>query len=110
MICKRLVEMVASKKKKEVKPQHIKDNLMVFVKALVPNPAFDSQTKETLTTQPSKFGSKCDLSDKFFDKLYKSGLIEKAIRLTEVLDTKKLAKTDGKKQSRVLVEKIRRCQ
>lgn len=106
MICKRLVEMVASKKKKEVKPQHIKDNLMVFVKALVPNPAFDSQTKETLTTQPSKFGSKCDLSDKFFDKLYKSGLIEKAIRLTEVLDTKKLAKTDGKKQSRVLVEKL----
>jgi len=105
-ICKKLVEMVASKKKKEVKVQHIKDNLMIFVKCLVVNPAFDSQSKETLTTQPSKFGSKCDLSDKFFDKLYKSGIIEKAVSLTEFHDTKKMAKTDGKKVSRVLIPNL----
>lgn len=105
-ITKRLSEMVASKKKKDVKPQHIRDNLMVFVKSTIVNPSFDSQTKETLTTQVTKFGSKCELSDKFFDKLYKTGITEKAVSLTEFHENKKLAKTDGKKTSRVLVPKL----
>lgn len=105
-VTKRLSEMVASKKKKEVKPQHIRDNLMVFVKSTIVNPSFDSQTKETLTTQSTKFGSKCELSDKFFDKLYKTGITEKAVSLTEFHENKKLAKTDGKKTTRVLVPKL----
>ena len=105
-IAKRLADMVSSKKKKEVKPQHIRDNLMVFVKAVVVNPAFDSQTKETLTTVASKFGAKCELSDKFMDKLYKAGVADRAVSLTDFHDTKKLAKTDGKKSTRVLVPKL----
>lgn len=105
-ITKRLTEIASSKKKKEIKPQHIRDNLWVFVKCAVVNPAFDSQTKETLTTQATKFGSKCELSDKFFDKLVKTGILEKAVSLTEFHDKKKLAKTDGKKTSRVLVPKL----
>lgn len=105
-ICKELSEMVSKRKKKEVKPQHIRDNLMVFVKSLIVNPSFDSQSKETLTTQASKFGSKCELSDKFFDKLYKTGITDKAVSLTEFHENKKAAKTDGKKTSRVLVPKL----
>ena len=105
-ITKRMVELAATKKKKTVKVQHVKDNLIVFVKALITNPAFDSQSKETLTTMPSKFGTKFDISEKFMDKLYKSGLMERAISLTEFHDDKKLAKTDGRKQTRVLVNKL----
>jgi DNA gyrase/topoisomerase IV subunit B len=105
-ITKRLADMASSKTKRDVKQQYIKDNLMVFVKCLVVNPSFDTQTKEALTTPASKFGSKCDLSDKFFASLYKTGITEKAISLTEFHDTKKLAKTDGKKTSRVLVPKL----
>lgn len=105
-ITKTLAEMVAKKKKKDVKPQHIRDNLMVFVKSTIVNPTFDSQTKETLTTQVTKFGSKCELSDKFFDKLFKTGITDKAVSLTEFHENKKLAKTDGKKTSRVLVPKL----
>ena len=105
-ITKKLAEMASSKKKKEVKPQHIKDNLTIIVKAYIVNPAFDSQTKETLTTQASKFGSKCELSDKFFDKLYKTGIVEKAVSLTEFHEQKKVAKTDGKKTARVLIPKL----
>lgn len=105
-ITKRLSEMASSKKKKEVKPQHLKDNLAIFVKASIVNPAFDSQSKETLTTQASKFGSKCELSDKFFDKLYKTGIVDKAVSLTEFHEQKKVAKTDGKKTSRVLIPKL----
>ena len=104
-ITKRIVEM-AAKKKKDVKAQHIKDNLWLFVKCYIANPAFDSQTKETLTTQAGKFGSKCELSDKFFEKLYKTGIVEKAVSLTEFHDQKKLAKTDGKKTTRVLIPKL----
>ena len=105
-ITKKLSEMVSSKKKKEIKPQYIRDNLMVFVRALIVNPSFDSQTKETLTTQASKFGSKCDLSDKFYEKLYKTGLGDKALSLTEFHENKQLKKTDGKKTSRVLIPNL----
>ena len=105
-ITKKLVEIAASKKKKDIKPQHIKDNLWVFVKASIVNPAFDSQTKENLTTQVTKFGSKCELSDKFFDKLIKTGILDKAVSLTEFHDKKKLTKTDGKKTSRIFVPKL----
>lgn len=37
--------------KQEVKGHQIKNHLAVFVNALIENPAFDSQTKETLTTR-----------------------------------------------------------
>jgi DNA gyrase/topoisomerase IV subunit B len=105
-IARRLADMVSAKKKKEVRPQHIRDNLMVFVKAVVVNPTFDSQTKETLTTAASKLGTKCELSDKFMDKLYKAGVADRAVSLTDFHDHKKLAKTDGKKSTRVLVPKL----
>lgn len=106
MVVKKLGDMTLSKKKKTIKPQHIKDNLFIFVKSLIVNPSFDSQSKETLTTQVSKFGSKCDISDKFYDKLFKSGIVEKALSLTEFHDQKKLVKTDGKKVSKIIVPKL----
>eukprot|EP00960_Hanusia_phi_P061846 764955-Hanusia_phi.AAC.4 len=106
MITKTLSDMAKTKKKKDVKPQHIKDNLIVFVKCLIVNPSFDSQTKETLTTVVSKFGSKCELSDKFFDKMYKTGILDKAISLTDFHQEKKLTKTDGKKVNRVIVKNL----
>ena len=104
-IIKSLTE-IATKKKKAVKAQHIKDNLRIFVKALIVNPAFDSQTKEALTTPQTKFGSKIDLSDGFITKLYKTGLVDKAANLTEFHQEKKLTKTDGKKTNRIIVPKL----
>ena len=105
-IIKKLTDLVLTKKKKQIKSQHIKDNIIIFVKSTIVNPSFDSQSKETLTTQVSKFGSKCELSDKFFDKLYKSGIIDKALSLTEFHDQKKLVKTDGKKTSKLIIPKL----
>lgn len=105
-IVKGLVDMTLSKKKKTIKAQHIKDNIVIFVKATIVNPAFDSQCKETLTTAVTKFGSTCSVSDKFIDKLYKTGIVDKALSLTEVNDQKKLVKTDGKKVSKIIVPKL----
>lgn len=68
-IADQLVEKIIEKIKKKdknlsIKPHHIKSHLWIFVNALIENPTFDSQTKETLTLKPAKFGSECILSDK----------------------------------------------
>jgi hypothetical protein len=61
---------VVNKKNKTagVKPFQIKNHMWVFVNALIDNPTFDSQTKETLTSRAGSFGSKCDLSEEFLKK------------------------------------------
>ncbi|ELR18016.1 DNA gyrase/topoisomerase IV, A subunit [Acanthamoeba castellanii str. Neff] len=53
----------------KVQPAHVKNHLTVFVNALVENPSFDSQTKETLTTRPRNFGSDCQLSTQLLDNI-----------------------------------------
>lgn len=105
-IVKKLADLIETKKKKTIKQQTLKDNLFVFIKSTIVNPAFDSQSKETLTTPVAKFGSKCDVSDKFIEKLFKSDIVEKALSLTELQNQKKIAKTDGKKTSRIIVPKL----
>ncbi|KAI4298876.1 hypothetical protein L6164_032390 [Bauhinia variegata] len=50
--------------------------LWVFVNALIDNPAFDSQTKETLTTRQSSFGSKCDLPESILKDVSNSGIVD----------------------------------
>ena len=77
-ICKRVCAMIKKKKKIDVKTVFIRENLMVFVKAIIDNPYFNSQTKENLTTNVGKFGSKCELSDKFMEGILKCGIMEKA--------------------------------
>jgi DNA topoisomerase-2 len=105
-IVKKLADMIESKKKKTIKAQSLKDNLFVFVKSTIVNPAFDSQSKETLTTPVAKYGSKCEVSDKFIEKLYKTNIVERALSLTEFQNQKKLTKTDGKKTSRLIIPKL----
>jgi len=99
-IVKKLTDMIIKKNKNaNIKPQNIRDNLILFVKSTIVNPSFDSQSKETLTTPVSKFGSKADVSDKFIDKLYKTGIVEKIMAICEVNNNKDLKKTDGKKKN-----------
>lgn len=105
-IIKKLSDVIEAKKKKVIKAQTLKDNLFIFIKSTIVNPAFDSQSKETLTTPVAKFGSKCEISDKFIDKLYKTNIVEKALSFTDFQNQKKLTKTDGKKTSRIIVPKL----
>ena len=101
VISKRLAEIIHKKNKVTVKPVFIKENLMLFVKATIDNPSFNSQTKECLTTNSSQFGSKCDLSQKFIDQLSKCGIIERALQLSLVKDMTDMKKSDGKKRNRI---------
>lgn len=96
-ITKKIVEHIEKKKKIKVKPVSIKEQLMLFVNCVIENPAFDSQTKDTLNTSSSNFGSTCKVSDKFIDKICKLGIMEQALSIHDVKVDKESKKTDGKK-------------
>jgi DNA gyrase/topoisomerase IV subunit B len=52
----------------KVKAHMIKNHLWIFVNALLNNPEFDSQTKETLKSKVSSWGTKCEFSEDFLKK------------------------------------------
>jgi DNA topoisomerase-2 len=87
----------AAKKKVPVKPGQIRDAVVFFVNATIVNPAFDSQTKESLTTPSAKFGSTFK-SEKLADGLMKIGLLEEAQAAMEAKSAKDAKKTDGTKR------------
>jgi DNA topoisomerase-2 len=59
-ITQKIIEQISKKNKElKLKPNQIKQNLWIFLNCYIENPAFNSQTKEALTTQVS-------ISQKFF--------------------------------------------
>ena len=97
-----VVEYLETKKKIKVKPGLVRDNLAVFVTAMIENPSFTSQTKETLTTKQSAFGSSPKLSDDTLKKVVsKLNLVSTIVEAQSAKDAKDNSKTDGKKQSRI---------
>ena len=104
-ITKKIQTFVSTKgvkrKKLDLKQAHIKDNIFVFVRSIIENPSFDSQIKEYLTTPATKFGSKYDSSEKFIEKLTKTSLIERAMKLNDFKDNLSLQKMSGKKTTAI---------
>ena len=88
---------LAKKKKIDIKPAQLKDTVVFFINATIVNPSFDSQTKETLTTPATKFGSAFK-SDKLADLLVKIGLLEEAQSILDAKAAKDAKKTDGSKK------------
>lgn len=67
----RITEAVRKKRElKDVKfkPNVVKNHLWVFLNCLIENPAFDSQTKESLTLRQSEFGSSVQFNSSFINK------------------------------------------
>lgn len=97
-IATKLIKWINRRYKVEVRESFIRDNLMVFVNSIIVNPSFDSQTKETLTTNMRDFGSKFDdLDDDFIDTLAKSGIADRALAQNQFQESQALKKTDGRK-------------
>ena len=107
-IVNKLKKMLEEKKKlKELKPNFIKDKLFLFLRATVANPAFNSQTKEQLTTQSKEFGCTITVSDQFITKLYKSPITEEIVEFCKLKESASLSKqTDGKKTSKIYIPKL----
>jgi len=99
-IIKILINDYIKKKDKDIKvtPALLKENLIFFINSTIINPAFSSQTKDTLTTKVDKFGSKYEPSQAFLKKLAKCGIVEQIIQLIKFKENSNLKKTDGKKQ------------
>ena len=102
-ITKTLINDYIKKKDKDLKITSavLKDNLIFFINSIIVNPAFSSQTKDTLTTKNDKFGSKYEPTPTFLKKLSKCGIIEHAIELAKLKESSSLKKTDGKKQIKI---------
>lgn len=116
-IAKNLIAAIGKKNKgATVKPAQIKNHMWIFVNALIENPTFDSQTKETLTLTASKFGTKPALSEEFMKKgmylveLYvlnshrcsvqKSTIIDHVLNWAKFKADQQIKKTDGSKRNR----------
>jgi DNA topoisomerase-2 len=100
-ITRKLSAFIEKKKKILVNANSIKEQLILFLRCDIENPAFDSQTKDFMNTPSSKFGSSCTITDKFIEKLAKMGIMEAACALTEVKENKAAKKSDGTKSKTV---------
>jgi DNA topoisomerase II len=90
-----------------VTPNQVRNHLKIFVNALIENPAFDSQLKESLTTPSTKFGSNPVLSERFTKLvIQKSGVVESVVNWSlakEKVQFLGQMKTNGRKSSNRLM-------
>jgi DNA topoisomerase-2 len=102
-LIKILITDYIKKKDKDIKvtPTLVKENLIFLINSIIINPAFSSQTKDTLTSKVDKFGSKFEPSQAFMKKLAKCGIVEQVIELAKFKENAGLKKTDGKKQVKI---------
>jgi DNA topoisomerase II len=100
-ITRKLCDYIEKKKKIKVNQSAIKEQLMLFIRCDIENPAFDSQTKDYMNTPFAKFGSSCSVSDGFIERVAKMGVMETACSLTEAKENKLAKKTDGSKTKSV---------
>ena len=96
-IVRKLCDYIEKKKKIKVNAASIKEQLILFLRCDIENPAFDSQTKDFMNTPSAKFGSSCAVSDSFIEKIAKMGVMDVAMSLTEAKENKQAKKTDGSK-------------
>lgn len=119
-IAKNLITAIGKKNKAAaVKPAQIKNHMWIFVNALIENPIFYSQTKETLTLPSSKFGTRPSLSEDFMKKgtrldkdsvsrpdpvvVQKSSIIDHVLNWAKFKADQQIKKTDGTKRNRSAV-------
>ena len=108
-LVKKIIENINSQSKYKalkIKRSLITDNISVFVDATIEDPGFDSQTKETLNTKVSDFGthpdSRCVLSNEFVENVLATGLSDEVIKYAQFKAMDELKKTDGKKTESVI--------
>lgn len=84
-----------------IRKQYIKDNIIIFVRSLIEDPTFGSQTKTLHTTQPSKFGSRVSVSEDDVKKVIKLGVTNGLLELARAKELRDLSRTDGRKKVRL---------
>lgn len=90
-------ERIKKKHKVDLRPAELKNHFMLFVQSDIVNPAFSSQTKEKMITEPKEFGSKFEVSEKTLKSILASEVVQ---RILDWAQQKALA--DERKQLREL--------
>lgn len=99
-IAKKVVEK-STKKGGDIKPAFVKQNLMIFIKSVIVNPTFDTQTKRKMTSLVEKFGSRCNISEDFVSKIIRLGVLKRAEDLANFKAKQGLSKTtDGNSKAK----------
>ena len=105
-IVRKVIESIHSQakyKSLKIKRSLITDNLAVYISSVIEDPAFDSQTKETLNTKISDYGTHKDsrgtIPENFIKELLNTGLEKEVIKYAEFKAQDELKKTDGKKMT-----------
>lgn len=75
-ICPYIREKIKKKYKVDVKPADIRNHFSLFINCTIINPAFSSQTKEKLITEPKNFGSEYTVSEKLLKQIFNSEIIQ----------------------------------
>lgn len=89
----------------QLKPNQIKENIILFIDSTIVNPSFDTQTKECLTTNNTKFGSKYVINDDLIKKIIKTGIVQRIIANAKAkLDIDLLKSSE--KRNKVKYEKL----
>lgn len=103
-ITTRIIEALKKKNKNgaALKPAQVRNHIFVFVNAQIVNPAFNSQTKEQLTTKQTQFGSKCILTDDFLKKITsKTQVMDNVLHFAQNKADQIMKKTDGGRRQRM---------
>ena len=97
-IVKSIIEEISKDKRIQVKPAQIKASLFVFVRAVIVNPTFSSQTKAECT---SKITDTPNFKPKFIKDILATGVFDDLVALGLAKVDKELKKTDGSKKARI---------
>ena len=102
-IAKALAATITKRRKIRVTQSAVRSQVLLFVRAIVTNPAFDGQVKEQLTTPASKFGSALVLPSSIADRIIRDVplLADHAVAHAEYRGSRALKKTDGVKKASV---------
>jgi DNA topoisomerase-2 len=93
-----VAEISKDKRVVGLKPAQIKASLFVFVRAVIVNPTFSSQTKAECT---SKITEAIEFKPKFVKDIFATGVLDDLLALGLAKVDKELKKTDGSKKSRI---------
>ena len=91
-------EISKDKRVAGLKPAQIRSSLFVFVRAVIVNPTFSSQTKAECT---SKISETPNFKPKFIKDILGTGVLDALVNLGQAKLDRELKKTDGAKKTRI---------
>lgn len=102
-----LAKQISDKLKKKVSWIDVKNKLFLFLIAKVPNPTFDTQTKENLTNRmTSEIHQNAQMKDSTIKKIMKSDIVQSILDEAELREKLQLKRMGGGKKSKVNLPKL----